>query len=108
MEYIILALSAITLALIAVILIKKPKEPDARLFEDAARKALADILAQTSQESRSLREELDRKLDRLRDSLTAMQADIRDAQQKAIGELTQKTGESLEKLRTSTDERLNQ
>ena len=107
MDYIILAVGVVVLALAAAILFRKPKAPDARIIEDAARKALADILAQTSQENRTLREELDRKLDRLRDSLTAMLGEIRETQQKAIGELTQRTGESLEKLRVSTDEKLN-
>ena len=106
MEFIIVAISVAILALAVIILLRKPKEPDPRLFEDAARKALADMLAQTAQESRALREELDRKLDRLRDAMAAMQGDVRDTQQKAIGELTQKTGESLEKLRASTDEGL--
>ena len=107
MDYAIFALGIVILAFNAVILIRKPKMPDARLMEDAARKALADVIVQNSQDNRALREELDQKLDRLRDSLTTMQGDMRDSQQKAIGELSGRIGESLDKLRASIDERLN-
>ena len=108
MDYIILALSVLILALTAASVFRKPKAPDSHVFEDAARKILADILIQASQENRALREEFDQKLDRLRDSITAMLNNISDAQQKAVGELTLRTGESLDKLRTNTDERLAQ
>ena len=108
MEYIILALNAVILALIIIMLLRKPKELDAKPIEEAVRRALADILVQVSQENRVLREEIDRKLDRLRDSLNVMLTDIRETQQKTIGELSLRTGESLEKFRASTDERLNQ
>ena len=108
MDYIILVISVVILTLTAITLFRKPKAPDSRLFEDAARKALADVLTQTSQENRALREELDQKLDRMRDTMTSMQGDIRDTQQKAIGELAQRTGESLDKFRASTDEKLSQ
>ena len=108
MDYVILTLSVIILALTAAILFKKPRLPDARIFEDAARKILSDILTQTSQENRALREEFDQKLDRLRDSITVMLNNISDAQQKSVGELSLRTGESLDKFRTNTDERLTQ
>jgi len=108
MEYILLALSIIILAATAAILLRKPKEPDGRATEDAVRRALGDALSKVSQDNRALREELDQKLDRLRDSLLLMFSDNREAQQKAIGELTARTGENLEKLRTATDERLSQ
>ena len=107
MEYIILALCVIILALIVAVLLRKPKPVDERIIEDAARKALGDVRMQISQENRALREELDQKIDRLRDSLAAMLSEIREAQQKAIGELTLRTGESLDKFRASTEERLN-
>ena len=108
MEYIILGISVVILAISAVILFRKPKPPDTRPIEDAMRKALADVFAQTSQENRALREELDQKLDRLRDSLFAMLGEIRQSQQKAIEGFSTKTGEGLEKLRSGVDERLNQ
>ena len=108
MEYIILALNVIILAVAAAILLKKPKAPDIKPFEDAARKAVADILVQTAQENRALREELDQKLDRLRDSLISMLGEIRDTQQKAIGEQTSRVGENLDKLRTGMDDKLSQ
>ena len=108
MEYVILSVNIVILALTAAILIRKPKSPDARIFEDAAQKAASDILAKISQENRVLREEFDQKLDRLRDSIAAMMSSISETQQRAVGELTLRTGESLDKLRTNTDERLNQ
>jgi len=108
MEYILLALSVIILALLAILLFRKPKEPDGRLIDDAARKVMTEISSQISQENRALREELDQKLDRLRDSLTAMLGDARDAQLKAVGELSARTGESLDRFRASTDDRLSQ
>ena len=107
MEYILLALCVVILAITAAILLRKPKEPDVRPFEEAARKALGDVLTQTAQENRALREELDQKLDRLRDSLTAMLSDVRESQQKSMGELSVRMGESLDKLRTGTDDRLS-
>jgi len=107
MDYIILFLGVVILALTVAILFRKPKAPDTRIFEDAARKALADILVQTSRDNQVLREELNNKLDRLRDTITASLNDIRDIQQKTIGEFSARTGESLDRLRTSMDERLN-
>ena len=108
MEYVLLGLGAVILAVTVAILLKKPKEPDARLFEDAAKKAAADILSQTSQDNRALREEFDQKLDRLRDSLTAMLSDLREIQQKSLSELSVRMSESFEKLRSGMDDRLSQ
>jgi len=108
MEYIILGLCAVILALLVIMLVRKPKELETKPIEEAARKALADILTQTSQENRILREEIEQKLDRLRDSLNTMLNSIMETQQKTIGDLSQRTGESLEKFRASTDERLSQ
>lgn len=106
MEYIIIALLAAVLALQIVSLLRKPKEPDARLYEEAARKVLKEMLAQTSQESRALREGIDIKIDRLKDSLTAQLVATGEAQRRAIGDLSVNTGESLEKIRNKVDERL--
>lgn len=106
MEYIIIALLAAVLALQIVSLLRKPKEPDARLYEEAARKALKEMLAQTSQESRALREGIDIKIDRLKDSLTAQLVATGEAQRRAIGDLSVNTGENLEKIRNKVDERL--
>jgi len=108
MEYILLALSIIILAILVFILLRKPKEPDGRAIEDAVRRAQSDMLSRISQENRALREELDQKLDRFRDSLTAMLSDTRDAQQKSMAELSQRTADGLEKFRAGTDERLSQ
>jgi len=108
MEYILLALGVIILAAAVAILLKKPKAPDMRLIDDTIRKTLGDVLVQVSRENRSLREEFDQKLDRLRDSLNSMHTDMREAQQKSIGEQTVRMAESFDKFRASTDERLAQ
>jgi len=108
MEYILLALDVIILAICAAILLKRPKEPDWRLFEDAVRKALGEFYSQTSQEMRILRGEFEQKSDRLRDSLASMLSDMRETQQKAMGELSLRTAESLDKLRAGVDDRLGQ
>jgi len=108
MEYILLALGILILAVSVASFLKKPKEPDGRFIEDTVRRALGDTSNQTTADIRALREELDRKIDRLRDSILAMLSDTRDASLKSIGELSSKTSESIEKLRASTDDRLSQ
>jgi len=108
MENILLALSIIILAISFVILLRKPKGPDGQAIEDAISRALGDVMSKVSQDNRAQREEIDQKLDRLRDSFTQMLSDNRETQQKAIGELSARTGENLEKLRSTTDERLSQ
>lgn len=106
MEYIIIALLVAVLALQIAVLLRKPKEPDTRLYEEATRKALKEVLTQTSQENRALREGLDVKIDRLKDSLTAQLVATGESQRRAIGDLTVNTGESLDKIRNKVDERL--
>ena len=105
---IVLAAVILVLVLQIVLLLKKPKGTDSRAVEDAVRKALEDVLSQAAQGNRALREEIDQKLDRLRDSLAASSGDVRDTQQKSLAELTLRTGESLDKLRVAVDDRLNQ
>ena len=108
MEFVIIALIAVVLVITLVILSKKPKETDIRTFEDVIKKTLAEVIKQNAVENRTQREELDSKLDRLRDSFNVSLNANREAQLKAIGELTLRTGESIDKLRVSLDERLNQ
>jgi len=102
--YIILGIIVILLAAV----LYKVNDTDMRAIENAMRKALEGMHRQIFQENRAQREELDLKVDRLRDSLIATLNDTREAQQKAIGDFSHRTGESLDKLRTSTDERLTQ
>ena len=104
MEYLLLALDIIILAIAAAILLRKPKAPDTRPFEDAARKVMSEMIAQAAQDNRALREELDQKLDRLRDSLTTMLGEMRDAQQKSLGDMSVVMTDSFEKLRLGTTE----
>lgn len=108
MELVSLIISVIILAITAALLLRKPKEPDVRPFEEAARKAMNEILSQTTRENRAIREEFDQKLDRLRDSITVLLSEIREAQQKSVGELSVRIGENLEKLRAGMDDRLGQ
>jgi len=105
---IVLAAVILVLVLQIVLLLRKPKGTDSRAVEDTVRKALEDVLSQAAQGNRALREEIDQKLDRLRDSLAASSGDVRDTQQKSLAELTLRTGESLDKLRVAVDDRLNQ
>ena len=93
MEYIILALCLIMLAILTVILLRKPKEPDTRALEESLRRMLTDLNSQITQENRALREEIDQKLDRQRDSLTALLIELRDTQQKTTAELSVRLAE---------------
>jgi len=108
MEFILMILGIIILAVVFVILFKKPPTPDIRIYEDVVRNALNDLHAQLSQENRHIREELDQKLDRVRDSITAMLADSRNSQQKTTSELNVGVAQGLERLRTGMDDRLSQ
>ena len=108
MEYILISLSIVIVAILVVILLRKPKEPDGRAAEEALRKALDDLHSRISQDNRTMRDEFDQKLDRLRDSITLMLSDLREAQQKVIVDLSARTGESLEKFRAATDDKLSQ
>ena len=108
MEYVLLALNVIIIAILAVILLRKPKEADTRALEDAVEKGLGEALGRISNENRLLREEFDQKLDRLRDSFAAMLSETREAHQKALGEMSVRTFENLEKFRSGTEERLSQ
>ena len=108
MEYILLVVGVLILALAVAILIRMSRDPGGKAAEDAMRKALSEVLAQASRDNRSLREELDLKLDRLRDSLTAMLGDSRDASSKSAAELSARVSDSLEKFRAGTEERIAQ
>ena len=108
MEYILLALSVIILIISVLVLLKKPKEPDNRHVEDAVRKSLSELQSLILQENSVLREEFDQKLDRVRNSVTTMLSDSREAQQKAVGDLAIKTGDNIDRLRQNVDERLSQ
>jgi len=106
MEYVLLALSLITLAIAVVLLLRKPKEPDPRTIEDAARKALADVFGQVSNENRLLREEFDQKLDRLRDSFSVMMTQSSESQNRRLSELITSSSSGMENIRNKLDERL--
>jgi len=107
-EYIQLVLSVAIVAILVVLLLRKPKGFDPGVVEDAVRKGLLDNLSQISNENRLLRDEFDQKLDRLRDSFAVMLSETREAHQKALGELSVRTSESLEKFRSGTEDRLSQ
>jgi len=106
MEYLILAITVALLALSIANLLRKPKEPDSRPFEDAVFKAMTDILSQISRENRALREDLDQKFDRLRDSLTVMLSQTSESQSKRLSELTASSAGGMESIRNKVDERL--
>jgi len=106
MEYIILALVIIILAIVTIILIKKPKGHDERVFEDLTRRAAGEVMTRNSEENRALREEFDQKLDRLRDSLTALLGQISEAQNKRLSMLGSTSSASVDGIRDKLDERL--
>jgi len=108
LEYIIMTLAILILASCIALLLKKPKAPDISAVEDAVRKSFAELQKLILQENSILREENDQKLGRLRDSMTTMLLETREASQKAISDFSGKTGESIDRLRTSIDQRLSQ
>ena len=105
-EYVVLILVAAALALQALMFFKKPEDAIAKRLEDAAQKTQAAILEQASRESRTLREELESKIDRLRDSLYLTVNESKKSQQDMLGEFAKNTAASLEKIQEKVDERL--
>ena len=97
MEHITLVLIAVVLIIQVIVLIKRSKYSDERQLENAVQKVTKEILAQTVNEHRALREELDGKIDRLKDS-----------QYVSISEFSKNISDSLEKIRLSIDERMRQ
>jgi len=108
LEFAILGIAIIILAISIAGLLKTLKEPSIRAIEESVRKSLGDIQSLILQENSMMREEFDQKLGRTRDSLTAMLIDLREAQQKSFGEQSIRIAENLEQLRARTDERLSQ
>ncbi|MCL2200654.1 MAG: DNA recombination protein RmuC [Oscillospiraceae bacterium] len=106
MEYILLVISVAILALSVILLLKKPKEMDTKAIEDAVRKAMGELQSSILNENRLLREELEQRLDRTRNSLVNTLMDTREVQQKSLGDFSSRTGESLEGIRSKVDERL--
>jgi len=105
-EYILLVISVAILALSVILLLKKPKEMDTKAIEDAVRKAMGELQSSILNENRLLREELEQRLDRTRNSLVNTLMDTREVQQKSLGDFSSRTGESLEGIRSKVDERL--
>ena len=104
--YLILALVVVVLGLSLANLLKKPKEFDGRVIDDTVRRAFADVINQISRENRALREELEQKLDRLRDSITVMLNQTSEYQSKRLSELTASSASGMESIRDKVDQRL--
>ena len=106
MEYLLLALIVIVLAVSCANLLKKPKQQDKQLIEEAVRRAMTDVLSQVLHENRAMREELEQKFERLRESLTNVISLAGESQGKRLSELTASSSEGLEGIRSKVDERL--
>jgi DNA recombination protein RmuC len=107
LDYAVPALLAAILALQAFTLFRMPKDAGGA-FEEASRKALLEVLSQASQDNRALRQELESKMERLRDSLSAILGESREIQQRSISEFAKNTNESLEKISAQLAERHEQ
>jgi DNA recombination protein RmuC len=114
-EDILLYLVAAVIALILALLLQSFRY--ARRNEEHLRKLKEDVYYQIASESRFQREELEGRLDRLRDSLMQVFESGRESNRKAIGTLSQEmhdgmhrflrhTTDGLEGIRTSVDEKL--
>ena len=97
----------IILLLLAAVYKKLSKVPDERAVEDAARQALSGILSRNSEENRALREEFDKKFDRLRDSLMTALNQTGESQGKRLSELAAINANGMESIRNKVEERLD-
>ena len=97
----------IILLLLAAVYKKLSKIPDERAVEDAARQALSGILSRNSEENRALREEFDKKFDRLRDSLMTALNQTGESQGKRLSELAAINANGMESIRSKVEERLD-
>ncbi|MDR0818246.1 MAG: DNA recombination protein RmuC [Oscillospiraceae bacterium] len=107
-EYVILGVSALVVILQLILLFRRPKKEDTeKSLTDVVRENTRDIVTQTSQDGRALREEVGGQIDRLRDSLTVLLNGAKDAQQTAISSLSDNTADALEKIRANVDDKLS-
>ena len=107
MEYAILGLVILELIVTAILLLKKPQGPDPRLFEDAARRALNDVLERTMQENRALREELDQKIERLRGSVAETLTRTGESHAAALSRTSESLSAVLSRANESVSETLS-
>ncbi|MDR1068522.1 MAG: DNA recombination protein RmuC [Clostridiales Family XIII bacterium] len=115
--YILFALIVITFVLNIVQLISRRKNKaesgedadaeNARAVEDSVRKVMNEILEQSSRENRAVREELNGKIDLLKDSLMRTLGESRETQQKALSGLSENNVKSMDGIRNKLDERLD-
>ncbi|MCL1863692.1 MAG: DNA recombination protein RmuC [Defluviitaleaceae bacterium] len=104
-EDIIIYLIAAVIALILALFLQSIR--NARKNEDNLRKLKDDIYYQMASENRFLREELEGRLDRLRDSLMQVFESGRESNRKAIGTLSQEINETLHRFLRHTTEGLD-
>ena len=107
MEYVLLALSVIILIISALILVRKPKEPDSNAIGDVVRKSLRDIQSLILQENSMLREEFDQKIDRVRKNIDDRLMQTSESQSRRLSELMTSSAGSMESIRNKVDERLD-
>jgi len=115
MEYILIVLLVAVVVLLVLIILNLQKVN--RNAKNASAQLQDDLLKQLSIESRYQSDELDAKFDRLRNSQMQMFEQNREANQKAIGELSDSmqgglhrflrhTSDGIEKIRSSVDTKL--
>ncbi|MCL2198149.1 MAG: DNA recombination protein RmuC [Defluviitaleaceae bacterium] len=104
-EDIIIYLIAAVIALILALFLQGFRH--SRRNEENIRKLKDDIYYQLSNENRFLREELEGRLDRLRDSLMQVFESGRESNRKAIGALSQEINETLHRFLRHTTEGLD-
>lgn len=114
-EYIAVYLITAVIALVIALLLQSFRY--SRRNEEQLRKLREDIFYQVASENRFLREEIEGRLDRLRDSLMQVFESGRESNRKAIGTLSQEmqdglhrflrhTADGIETIRASVDEKL--
>ncbi|MCL2388282.1 MAG: DNA recombination protein RmuC [Defluviitaleaceae bacterium] len=115
LETIVIALVAVVIVLLIVVLLQNFR--NSRRNEEELRQAKEDIFYQMANENRFLREEIEGRLDRLRDSLMQVFETGRESNRKAIGSLSKDmhdglhsflrhTTDGLQTIRGSVDEKL--
>ena len=107
MEYILIILSVIILIVTLVILLRKPKEADSKMFDATVKRALSEVLEQIARDNRAQREELSLRLDSLRDSLINLLNQSSESQSRRLNELTTSNAGGMENIRNKIDERLD-
>ena len=110
-EYIFLALGIVILAILIVLLVvflTKKTKPFGEEIDLSLRKSYGEMQNLILHENSILREEFDQKLDRVRESMSNLLLDTREAHQKSVSNLSARMGESMDRLRSGTEERLTQ